>query len=711
MTRRITTALLGTISVLAVCAPAWADTGSIETVVVTAEKRSEEAKNVPMSLTVIGEDQLNNLNLRDLQGLVAQTPGLTVSGADPAHPILGLRGIEPGASGSTVSTYLDETPFGSQSGYANANSSAANLDTFDMARIEVLRGPQGTLYGAGAEGGLLKFVTNAPDFGGFDDALEISGTDLNHGGAGYSFRGMVNVALTDDLALRVVGFDSHTPGYIDDPALDRQHVNDSTNFGGRASLLWEPTSKLSIRVNVAQQQLDEDGDSNEDVVVTPDHKIKPKYGDYVQQRSFETPQGVRYYLYNTTINWDLDFATLTSSTSYTDLHQFNNQDGSFYGEGDVLQQIHQGRLLQELRLASDPGRGPLDWMIGYYFANEHDTLHDGILLPGYRGTLVETEDLPSKYIENAVFANGTYHVTSNFELGAGVRYSHNNQSDAVILGVPPDFTPDLLESGTAAHNIVTWSGDARYHLDDNSMLYARVASGWQPGGPNPVPFGVTGSFSKFLPESLINYELGIKSTLPDENLSFDADVYAIEWSHIQLLESSPIGNVVGNGHGANSKGIEANITWLPVDRLTLNLNGAFNDATLSANTPPSVGGLKGDPLPDSPRWSGALNADYTFMPTGGFTPFVGATWHYVGIRGWGFSAGLPEGRLPDYSTLELRLGVDWQKWSLELYGKNLTGSKGIVGFSSFGLSAASGAADTASRVQPRLFGIVLRGKF
>ena len=403
------------VSVSGIVGPAAAQTAapvaasSIETVVVTAEKRSEELKNVPISMSVVGENELNNLNIRSFEDLMGQVPGLSVSEADPTHPVLILRGINAGGDGSTVGTYLDETPYGSSNALANGTDTAPNLDTFDMQRVEVLRGPQGTLYGAGAEGGLIKFVSNAPDPAGFDDAFEVGVLDMDHGGVGNSMRAMVNIALTDDLAVRVVGFDVRMPGYINDPALGLKHVNDTTNSGGRASLLYKPTEKISIRFNVLQQQLDDGNDAVEDVVVT-NGKISPLFGSYDQNRTALSPNGVRYYLYNGTVNWDLDFATLTSSTSYTALRDYTFNDDTAVLGADVQGFLRQGKFIQELRLASDPGQGPLDWLAGFYFANEHDGLHQDVVAT-FHGTSFESLDLDSKYIEATSFANATYHIS------------------------------------------------------------------------------------------------------------------------------------------------------------------------------------------------------------------------------------------------------------------------------------------------------------
>jgi len=713
-----TTILAGTAGGMAQAQTA-AGGSSVETITVTAEKRSESAQNVPMSISVVSADQLNKLNIRSYEDLMNQVPGLSVSEADPTHPTLTLRGINAGGDGSTVGTYLDETPYGSSNALANGIDTAPNLDTFDMQRVEVLRGPQGTLYGAGAEGGLIKFVTNAPDTTGFDDAFEIGAVTMTHGGMGNSLRGMFNVAFSDDLALRVVGFDVKTPGFINvsngTPTLDVKNANEVTNFGGRASILYKPTDKISVRFNVMQQQVDDGSQAVEDVVVGPTGKISPLAGAYNAYRNFLEPNGVRYYLYNGTVNWDLDFATLTSATSYTDLHDYTFLDDSALLGGlpyGVQGFLHQGKFIQEVRLASDPGAtGPFDWLVGFYYANEHDGLHQDVV-PGFKEAgSIESLNLQSTYVETTGFANATYHVFSNFEIGAGLRYANDSQNSAeTIIGL------GQVAGGTSQHNILTWSGDARYHLDDQTMIYGRVATGWRPGGPNDLPPGAPASVPKtYNPDSLINYEVGLKSAFPDYNLSFDVDVFDIEWRDIQLLEFVSGFNVNANGGRANSKGFEGNVTWQPIDQLSFNLNGAYNGATLSDDAA-AVGAVAGNGLPYAPTWTGSLSGDYEFAPIDDLAPFVGASVHYTGVRGGGFAtspftgSAIPELTLPDYVTFDFHVGVSMDRWSVEIYGKNVNDAKGISAFSPFGGSAVSGAAATASLIQPRIFGIVLRGK-
>jgi outer membrane receptor protein involved in Fe transport len=717
--------LWGSVSALALAAPALAQTassGSVEEVIVTATKRAEQVQNVPMAVTVVGGDTLDKLNARSFEDLLASVPGLSITAASPTHPDLILRGINAGGVGSTVSTYVDETPFGSSNALANAAITSPNFDTYDLARVEVLRGPQGTLYGASAEGGLLKFVTNAPNPAGWDASAELGGFNVDNGGWGGSARAMANVPLMDDLAVRGTFAYQRTPGYIDNAFTGHDDTNHLLSEGGRLSALYQPTNKLSVRLTAVWQKLSAGNTDAEDIVLVGD-SFHPKYGDYIQKRAANEISGVRYYLYNGTLDWDLDWATFTSSTSYGLFHDVVLQDATAVF-GYVQGFVKQGKFTQEVRLASNPGPSPFEWLVGGYYTNETSTL-DQDIVTSFHGPLVLPGAflaLDSNYNEKAVFANATYHFSPAFDVSFGGRYSSNSQHALQTAGTPL-LQPQGPELGQSSGDVFTWSADARYHLNDSTMIYGRVATGFRPGGPNVAPIGgATGAPSSYNSDSLREYELGVKGTLADANLAFDADVFLINWKDIQLLALVNNTGVNANGGTARSQGVEADVTWTPVERLTLNLNGAYTDAHLSEDVPATVAlfvdGRKGDPLPWTPKWSVSLSGDYQFMPVGDFTPYLGATWRYSDPRKSDFlgqltevTPGVNQYTIPSYSTLDLRGGVDWNSWALELYAKNLNNAKGITGFAATGISVANGQAGSATVIQPRVVGAVLRWKF
>lgn len=712
MARRITSALLGSISFAALCAPAAA--AGIETVVVTAEKRAEDVKQVPMAVTVLGEKQLERTISTNFADYINQVPGMSYSAAEPGHTSLILRGINAGGVGATVGTYLDETPYGSSSALANGTITTPNIDTFDIQRVEVLRGPQGTLYGSSTLGGLLKFVTNAPSTDGYDAKAELGGVDMSNGNSGWSVRGMLNVPLSDNAAFRISLYDDQTPGYIDDPGRGLKDINQSRSQGGRASLLFNLNESLSVRLSAIVQDLDVDGNNVEDLTIVGGSYM-PAFGKYQEQRVTNESSRVAYRVYNGTINWDLGWGSLTSTTSHDTFRDNLMTDATAVYGAFVQGQLRQQKFTQELRLVSTPNDGPFEWLVGGYYTHESALLHQDLEGVPFGASLLAVE-LPSKYIETAGFGALTYHFDPMFDLQLGGRYSHNSQSAFETVGGAL-----VAVAAPSSGNVFTWSVAPRVHLDDDTLIYGRVAKGFRPGGPNalpPVPHpGVPDSYAA---DSLINYELGVKTDLLDGSLSLDADVFLIDWSDIQLLVVSGGFGVNTNGGTARSQGFEWNIDWRPLDQLTLRFNGAYTDAHLTSGTDPLlVGASSGARLPYTPRWGTSFDADYTFDTMGDVTPFIGASWRYVGERDSGFSPpavlGEPDQfRLGAYNTLDVRVGADWEKWTVELYGKNLGNAAGITVFSATGASIASFDAvrgtpnGSAALTAPREFGIVLR---
>jgi iron complex outermembrane receptor protein len=221
-----------------------ASAGTLQEVIVTAQKREEKLHDVPMGVTAITTEELQKQQLVSLDDLQSKVPGLSLTSVEPGTTRVTLRGQNVGGVGSTVTTYIDDTPFGSSNALANGFGFTGDFDTWDLQRVEVLRGPQGTLYGAGSEGGLLKYVTNSPDPTKFAAAAQVGGEDLAHGEAAGSGKGMLNMPLGDRAAFRLSGYYSKIPGYIDDPSLNKKDLNDGHRAGVHASVLWHATDNL-----------------------------------------------------------------------------------------------------------------------------------------------------------------------------------------------------------------------------------------------------------------------------------------------------------------------------------------------------------------------------------------------------------------------------------------------------------------------------------
>jgi iron complex outermembrane receptor protein len=233
MNRTLKLALMAGSAVASISFPALAfaaeatDSTHLEEVVVTAEKREQNVKDVPQSVTALSGTKLDVLRATTFEDYITQVPGAILVSSQPGSSRLVLRGINTGGVSSTIATYVDETPYGSVTGLANGAVLAPDLDTFDMQRVEVLRGPQGTLYGASSLGGLLKYVTNPPDPSHYAGKIEVDGTDTDHGGLGGSVKGVFNAPLGDRAAIRIGGYYDEEAGFINDPLRNADRVNEN----------------------------------------------------------------------------------------------------------------------------------------------------------------------------------------------------------------------------------------------------------------------------------------------------------------------------------------------------------------------------------------------------------------------------------------------------------------------------------------------------
>ncbi|HEY3811927.1 MAG TPA: TonB-dependent receptor [Caulobacteraceae bacterium] len=697
---------------------------SVQEVVVTAEKRTQRAQDVPMSIKAISGDHLTQTQATTLQDVVNQVPGLQLVQNGPTSNELVIRGLSVGAGiNSSVATYVDETPYTTVGPFAYSSNLAPNFDTYDLSRIEVLRGPQGTLYGASAMGGLLKYVTNAPDPSHYSASMLAGVSSVDHSGqTGWELHGMVNIPLGENLALRLVGEDDYQPGFIDDPARGVKDENDIRRYGGRASLLWTPTPDLSIRLTGTWQHIKAGDTGQEDISAAT---LQPIFGELTQEKAIAQPTTVTNTVYNGTINWNVGFANLVSSTSYTQVNPYVVGDlSSVYGP--ILQGIFGQPLgaevvaiepvnsfTQELRLTSNKGQA-LEWNIGAYYdnesADEHEPLYPvdlttGQVLTGFTPNL-GAYHITSTYREWAGFADFTYHVTSAFEVGLGGRYSSNSQTYHQVNAGFFTGTDDFVTKSD--QSVFTYSVDAKYRFSPDLMVYARVASGFVPGGPNDVLPGSTLP-ETFKSSSTTNYEIGVKGSAAEGQITYDLDVFDVEWQQIQLI--AEVNNLFGatNGGTARSRGLEGDIDYRPMTGLSLGLSAAYTDARLTQPTPASFGGLAGDRLPLSPYISTTASASYEWPLSSSLTGFAGGEWHYEGDRMSEYEFGAPRQDLPAYSMVNLRAGVRFQNYTITAYVKNLGDEKAISSVGPETVGAVSALSAVVST--PRTIGLTFGAKF
>jgi iron complex outermembrane receptor protein len=728
----------------------------LSTVVVTASRRSETLEKVPLAVSVVSNFDIQRKHLQNFSDYAADVPGLNVVSSQPGLTELSLRGISSGSGqpSASVGVYIDDTPFGSSSVFAGGAALTPDIDPSDLERLEVLSGPQGTLYGAGALGGVIRFITIAPDAENLSGRVQLGGSSVSGGGTGFDAHGMINLPLVmDKLALRVNVYDTTTPGFIDDAGLGKKDVNESRVKGSRASLLWTPTESTSLRLTAMAQNLSSDGTPT--VALDP-VTLKPVYGD-LQQRDAAgsgTFAG-QYRLYNATFNTDFGWAKLMSSSSYSTLDAVSNTDATALLDLGSLgltlpngqpystlekQPVKQSKVTQEFRLSS-PDSQRVTWLGGLFFTHEIGRViqdissgdyYGGGLSASPLGNPLEGTNQPSTYIAYAAYGSLTWHVSDRFDVQAGVRYSHDKQHYIEYLYGPLVglAVPTVQVDKKSADSSTTYSLTPQFHINDNNLLYLRVATGFLPGGPNVVAPGTVGVPATFSPTKLTDYELGLKSTSWDDRLVANISAYYIDWTKIPLVTFENPYTFLTSAGQAKSKGLEASLAILPVKGLKFSVNASYNDAYLTKDAPAPSNGRSGDPLPYAPKFSLGLNGDYDFSMGESWRGYVGASFRHVGPRStdYAFSYPIPgvlptlpsSPRIPGYNTVDLRAGASYNQWNFDFYVKNLSNRRGIVQASSFqNYVAVAGATnpvtgvveDNATIITPRLIGFSVSRSF
>jgi outer membrane receptor protein involved in Fe transport len=683
--------------------------GQDEAIIVTAEKRPQLLIEVPQSVSVVSGATLETQHASTFQDYLKLVPGLQLSQSTPGEGRLVVRGVNTGGVASTVSVYVDETPFGSSSGLVNGAVLAGDFDTFDLNRIEVLRGPQGTLYGASSLGGVLRFVTNAPSMSGIEVRGRAGIESVDHGGLGYNANAMLNVPLGPAVALRASGSYRKNAGFIDSIGTGgsdhAKNINDSRVYGGRASLLINPSDIASIRLTAIAQNIDADQAT---MIEADPVTLKPLHG--LSQSQF-APQfsNLHYRLYNGTGTFDLGFANLVTSTSYSKQDQDMRADltvaysgllTALFGlpENEFIepQQTNLDKFTQEVRLS---GQTPLaDWLVGGFYTHEKGLIQQDLVavqpvtltpltLPDFLAPTLGHLELHSKYKEIAGFANVTAHLTSKFDLQFGGRYSENDQSaHQTSAGALAGGTSDI--TNTSSEHVFTYSVAPKYKVNPNTTLYARVGKGFRPGGPNVIapnaPPEVPRTFGS---DSVVSWEAGVKAQSADRLFSIDASAFHIVWKDIQLFtivvaNNIPFGVNI-NGSRARSDGFEFTATARPAPGLDLSVNAAYTHARLRADTPASVGGLKGDQLPFTPKLSVAANADYRWLLSPGVRAHVGGSVRHLSSQTGPYDLAFVtahghQRHIRPYSVIDLNAGVDFGRFDVQAYVKNLGNSRGVT---------------------------------
>jgi iron complex outermembrane recepter protein len=709
------------------------DEGQLADVIVTAQRRAEPLLRVAAPVTALQATDLARQGDFRLADYAASVPGLNLISSEPGETSIVIRGITTGygaAIAATTSTYIDDSPFGSSTANALGSLTTIDLDPATLQSVEVLRGPQGTLYGASAMGGLIKYITIPPSLTSYSARVELNGSSVDGGGQGFGVRGMWNGPLVPGkLGLTANAFDRRDPGYINDPNGNQKNVNGLHVSGGRVAVLWQPADRFSAELSALVQ--DSSTGATSDVDVNSD--LTPIYGKYEQFRYATQNWDLDSALYSLRAKYDFGWAALTSISSYQ--RQTARQGLDFTPRfGPLLSSIigvpnlgvvdhvslDDHKITQEIRLAS-PSTNRLEWLAGLFFTHEKSvqpevmtgfTLPNALPVPQLQPLFVDPNH--DSYKEYAGYGDLTFHFTSKAQVLAGIRVTSDAEDNVTPFSGLFNGPPAIAITSTSSRS-TTYLFSPSYSFDSHQMVYIRVASGFRPGGPTGLTTTsvYAGAPATYGPDTLTNYELGYKAGFPRQRMTVDVSAFDIEWKKVQVLSEVQGFIITGNGAAARSSGLEFAWTWKPIAGLSWSANAAYTHAYLTTDAP-GIGGRAGDDLPDVPQFSANVAVDYDFPVTSLINGFVGGNFMYMGSRVSDFVADLPAGMnravMPAYRTLNLRTGVNYGDLTAAVYVRNATDAYGLTRLYGETIDAYSPPL-AAAVIQPRTFGVSISYRF
>lgn len=649
-------------------------------IVVTASRREQKLVDVPMSISAVTQEQLDKRGAASLLDLSRSVPGLVVTESGPGQNQIFLRGVSnPNGNASLVGVYLDEIPV------TAAALAQLDLQLVDLERVEVLRGPQGTLYGQGSAGGTVRFITRRPDFDGVSGEASLSLYATQHGGFSERLNGFVNVPVVDDkLAFRVSGTLANLGGWIDQPAAGRKNINDQFIKNVRIKSLWKPVEALDIVGTVVVHRNKGDGLT---VGADENYDVSFPNGDPLAKERFVD----NYEVYNLTAKYDFGSVELMSSTSYVNSHKLSvgvalklPDDFETFNDDTIDSKV----FAQEVRLSSS-GKNRLNWVIGGFYTNETiDRTQIANLYIARDPIGIDVIETKDKSETLSAFGDISYAVTDRFTLGTGLRYFHDRRRRS-----RPD-TPD--QSGN--FHSLNPRFYASYAVADNVNVYANVAKGFRSGG-----FQGRGSNAKFDPENIWSYEIGTKGAV--DQVRWEVTGFYSRYKNYQafVFNDSFTGSLVNAGN-ATVFGVDWSFSVDPVKNLTLQLAGNITKTELTSIRPGAQSNAEGDRLDYIPDYSLSASAEYRFDWWSTAPGFVRVDYNQVGPGTiTDRSLGIVKFASSTLNMLNARIGLEHGGWSFELFGDNLAGENGrqdpleAIGF--------------GTRPRPRVFGATVRTKF
>ncbi len=699
-------------------------------ILVTAQKTSESLSKVPISISAVTGSMLEEEHITDYADLSRAVPNVSFTTfGGPGQSNIEIRGIASQAGSATTGIYLDDVPISVQNIYTTG---ATEPRFFDVDRVEVLRGPQGTIWGAGSMGGTIHFVSNAPDLHKVAGSVHSSVGGTQGGGVNYEADSVVNLPLVDGVAaLRIGALFDHLSGWIDrfpvgpfgapDGPLAASHINTVNTTVIRATLEWHPSDALTVIPAVFLQRVATGGQDTFSLSL-------PQY-----QSPTLVPETARdqYAMTSLTVKYDLGWSDLTSVTGYFWRTDDRNIDGTVYDSGYIAGPYGQLQTLmprsmageaalgalaapvqfntnvnqihEELRLASKPAAGDQwSWIAGLFYSRSRTGLLDNEHIPGFSATFQQyynnttqallgdpfTNDLVyyafSEFVneQKAVFGQVTYMPVPGLKLTAGARYEKatetlNFYTNGYLAGGTPTY------AGNAAGSATTPKFAASYEITPETLVYASATEGYRDGGVNrPVPIpsctgdlaqlGLTQAPPSYNSDKLWSYELGAKTRAFNSALTLSGALFDIRWNNIQtdIILPTCTFDIKDNIGSAESKGVELELNDRITDHLRVSIGGNYTSAKIVA--PVTILGVqKGDHVPGVPEYTLSTSAEYTVPVGASARGSVSLNGQLIGPSQGTIYHGDPDFERPTYFVMGGNAGIKWDRLDLSLFITNL----------------------------------------
>ena len=728
----------------------------LQEITVTATRRSETALAAPIAISAYSGQELTTYGVQSLQDLNKVDASIQVTNFGSTQQQIVIRGISSSIA-ATTGLYLDESPL--QGGFQNnfRGDGTPGLRLIDVERVEVLKGPQGTLFGSGSMDGTLRVISNKPELSRFGGSLTAEGANVSNGNAYFDGNLVLNLPIiSDTLAVRLVGWGEAGGGYVDQFINGRtiNNINNVNLHGVRGTVLWQATKDFSLTASVNYQNSGANGAQYWDLPLGPYHNNETSLSPYHDD----------YTLWNVTARYDLHFGELLAIGTHGRKRTQQPFDStptncSFGLCPPLVPPLSFVPVLDfddstaELRFASKFD-GPVQLVVGGYYEKDHSVFQGSAVYDdpnGYVGCYTVTDceakglrnpgnnfgGVPSNFLEfgtidttdidqYAAYAQADWRIIDPLTLTIGARYFSAKIADVAQSTqdiAPPNACnwvfgcvtiPYTTFDGSTNQSKTTYNFALLYRINPDLSLFARAASGFRIGGINTdynpqnlpqIPLG-------FAPDSVWDYEAGIKTYFLEHRLYTDLVFYHLDWSdqHLNGVAQGAFSYTLNAGK-TKTDGVEFNVNYLVTRGLTLNGAVSYNHARLAEDLPQAAtdsgnGGNSGDPIPLSPKWVAAAGGNYEFPITNTFKGYATASVSFRDHTQIGFNpTNTFFAELPSYTLADLKLGVRWEHLDVGVFVRNI-GDKAAVA----GLFKSVDATRVYSPY-PRMIGLSVTGSF